>query len=236
MKEPLYLRDSYLRSWSTRVKSANGKFIVLEETGFYPKSGGQPWDTGTMKRVSDGKVFKVVYAGKFSGEISHEADQEGLKEGDEVECGIDWDRRYLFMRSHTASHVLSGIIFKETGALITGNQIAEEKTRIDFSLDNFDRDMFMGFAEKANRIIKESHPVRYVFLSREDAMKDPDLARLAKGMPEGIKEFRVVDIQGFDRQLCGGTHLKNTSEIGALSIVKMENKGKSNRRVYFSLG
>lgn len=235
MKEPLYLKDCYLKDWKTTVKSANGKYIVLEYTGFYPASGGQPWDTGTMKRVSDGKVFKVVYAGKFSGEISHEVDQEGLKPGDGVECEIDWPRRFLYMRYHTASHVLSGLIYKETGAMITGNQIGEDKTRVDFSLDEFDRDLIMGFGEKANKIIQEAHPVNFLFKSREEVMKDPNLLRLARGMPEDIREFRVVDIEGFDKQVCGGTHLKNTSEIGRLKIVGLENKGSSNRRVYFSI-
>jgi misacylated tRNA(Ala) deacylase len=235
MKEPLYLRDSYLKDWKTRVRSVNGKYVVLEDTGFYPASGGQPWDTGKMKRVSDGTVFKVVYVGKFSGEISHEVDQEGLKAGDEVECEIDWDRRYLYMKYHTASHVLSGLIYKETGAMITGNQIGEEKTRVDFSLDEFDRELIMSFGDRANQIIQEAHPVNFLFKSREDVMKDPDLLRLARGMPEEIREFRIVDIEGFDKQVCGGTHLKNTSEIGRLKIVGLENKGKSNRRVYFSL-
>jgi misacylated tRNA(Ala) deacylase len=233
MNQPLYLKDPYLRAWKTVVKSVNGKFVVLEDTSFYPKSGGQPWDTGTIKRGSE--TFRVVFTGKFSGEISHEMDREGLVRGDDVECGVDWDRRYLFMRYHTAAHVLSGLIFRETGATITGNQISEDKTRIDFSLDDFDRDLFMSFEEKANRIIQEAHPVKFMFISKDEAMKNPDLSKLAKGMPEGIKEFRVVDIEDFDKQLCGGTHIRNTSEIGRLSIVKMENKGKSNRRVYFSI-
>ena len=234
MKEPLYLRDCYLKSWKTVVKSAKGKFIVLEDTGFYPKSGGQPWDTGIIK-AKDGKSFKVVYVGRFSGEISHEVNQGGLKEGDEVECEIDWPRRYLFMRYHTASHVLSGLIYRETGAMITGNQIGEDRTRVDFSLEDFDRELFRGFEEKANSIAREAHPVNFLFMSREAAMRDPELVRLARGMSPDIKEFRVVDIEGFDRQFCGGTHLKNTSEMGRLRIVGMENKGKANRRVYFSL-
>jgi misacylated tRNA(Ala) deacylase len=235
MKEPLYLRDCYLKDWKTQVKSANGKYIVLEDSAFYPKSGGQLWDTGTMERVSDGRVFKVVYVGKFSGEISHEVDQEGLKTGDEVGCGIDWPRRYLYMRYHTASHVLSGLIYKETGAMITGNQIGEDKTRVDFSLDEFDRELITSFGDKANKIAKEAHPVNFLFKSREEVMKDPDLFRLARGMPEEIKVFRIVDIEGFDKQVCGGTHFRSTSEIGRLKIVGLENKGRSNRRVYFSL-
>ncbi len=235
MKEPLYLRDCYLKTWKTRVKSAKEKFVVLEDTAFYPKAGGQPWDTGTIKRLSDGREFRVVYAGRFSGEISHELDQEGLRAGDEVECDIDWERRYLFMRYHTAAHVLSGIIYKETGAIITGNQIGEDKTRIDFSLDDFDREKIMSFEERANSLIREAKHVNFLFLSRDDAMKDPELVRLAKGMPSGIKEFRIVEIEDFDRQLCGGTHLRNIKEIGTLKILKLENKGKNNRRVYFSI-
>ena len=233
MKDPLYLKDCYLRNWKTRVNSCRGKFIVLEDTAFYPKSGGQPWDTGTIKRISDGKAFRVVYTGKFSGEISHEVDNEGLRPGDEVECDIDWERRYLFMRYHTAAHVLSGLIYKETGAIITGNQISEDKTRIDFSLDDFDREQIMSFEERANTLIREAKPVNFLFLPRDKALKDPDLVRLAKGMPRDIGVFRVVEIEGFDKQLCGGTHLRNIKEIGSLKILKLDNKGKNNRRVYF---
>jgi misacylated tRNA(Ala) deacylase len=233
--ELLYLKDCYKRKFSAKVLEVNDKYVILDKTCFYYNSGGQPWDTGTMKRASDGRVFRVVYTGKFSGEISHEVDQEGLKEGDEVMCELDWDRRYLFMRYHTASHVLSGLIFRETGAMITGNQIGEDRTRVDFSLDEFDRELFMGFEEKANRIAGEAHPVRFVFMSRNEALGDPDLVRLARGMSPEIREFRVVDIEGFDKQFCAGTHLRNTSEIGRLRIVGMENKGKNNRRVYFSL-
>jgi misacylated tRNA(Ala) deacylase len=235
-KEPLYLRDCYLKSWKTGVKSAKGKFIVLEETGFYPKSGGQPWDTGTMKRVSDGKVFKVVYAGKFSGEISHEVDQEGLKPGDEVGCQIDWERRYLFMRYHTAAHVLSKIIYNETGAVISGNQIGEDRTRIDFDLDEFEKESIQGYVDKANEMIRAGREVRTEFLPYEEAIKIPDFVRTRGDLLQKIKILRVINIVGFDKQACGGTHLRNISEIGRIKLLKTENKGKNNRRVYFSIG
>ncbi len=235
MKEPLYLRDNYLRSWKTRVKSAKEKFIVLEDSAFYPGAGGQPWDTGTMKRVSDSKAFKVVYVGKFSGEISHEVDQEGLKAGDDVECEVDWERRYLFMRYHTAAHVLSKIIFNETGAVISGNQLGADKSRIDFTLEEFDRERIAECVEKANEVIKEKRVVRTEFLPREEAMKIPDFARVNPDLIQKIDTLRVINIEGFDQQPCGGTHLRNIGEVGKIKLIKTDNKGKSNRRVYFSL-
>lgn len=231
----MYLRDSYLKELKAEVVKANGKYVVLDRTIFYPKSGGQPWDTGEVIRMSDGRVFKVIFVGKFEGDISHELDREGLKPGDRVRCKIDWERRYLFMRYHTACHVLSGVIHKETQALITGNQIDTEKTRIDFSLENFDRDEIRGFEEKANQVIERGLPVSINFVSREEVTGNPELVKLAKGIPESIKTIRIIEIKGFDRQACGGTHVKNTKEIGKIRIIKAENKGKNNRRIYFKL-
>lgn len=237
MSEILYLKDCYLKTCEATVKKvSDGKFVVLDRTCMYPNSGGQPYDTGKMIR-SDGKEFKVVYVGKFSGEISHEVENspgEELKPGDKVRCEVDWDRRYIHMRYHTACHVLSGVINEKTNALITGNQIAAEKTRIDFSLETMDREMLPIFEKEANQIIKGNHPVVFDFISREEALKKPHLAMLAKGLPEN-ETIRVVKIGDFNEQACGGTHLKNTSEIGVIKIVDFVNKGKNNRRVYFRL-
>jgi misacylated tRNA(Ala) deacylase len=236
MTEALYLKDCYLKEFGATVASMkDGKFIVLDRTAFYPKSGGQPHDTGRMVRESDGKEFRVVFCGKFSGEISHEVDQEGLQEGDRVKCAIDWDRRYLFMRYHTASHVLAAIIEQETGALITGNQISEEKTRVDFSLEEMDREQMMATEAKVNGIADRGLPVKFSFISREEAEKNPKITKLAKGLPPAIRELRVVEIEGFDINACGGTHLANTKEIGRIRIVGLVNKGKNNRRIYFKL-
>ncbi|MEM7815524.1 MAG: alanyl-tRNA editing protein AlaXM [Candidatus Aenigmatarchaeota archaeon] len=235
MERPIYLLNPYLKEFEATVTRVDRNYVVLDETAFYPNSGGQPFDTGTMERISDHKVFRVVYVGKFGEHISHEVDQTGLDVGDKVFCRIDWDRRYLFMRYHTAAHILSSVINKETGALITGNQIAEDKTRIDFSLEEFNREQIHSFAEKANRIIQEALPIRFHFLSKEDVERDPSLVMLAKGMDPSIKEFRIVEIEGFDRQACGGCHVRNTKEIGRIVIKNIENKGKNNRRVYFTL-
>jgi len=233
MDRPLYLLNPYLKEFEAVVKSVDRTYVVLDQTAFYPNSGGQPFDKGVMERDSDHKVFGVVYVGKFDGLISHEVDQIGLEVGDKVRCRIDWERRYLFMRYHTAAHVLSAIIHRETGAMITGNQIAEDKTRIDFSLEEFSKDRIYSYADEANRIIQNALPLTFSFLSREELTGD--LVKLAKGMDPEISEFRIVEIQSLDRQACGGCHVRNTKEIGRIHVKEIENKGRSNRRVYFTV-
>lgn len=236
----LYLEDSYLKEWEAEVVKADKKFIVLDRTAFYPNSGGQPWDTGEIVKVNGGDVFKIVFVGKFSGNISHEVDNEGLQAGDKVKCRIDWDRRYKHMRMHTAAHVLSGIVEKETGALITGNQLAEDKSRLDLNIEGFDKDKFMDYVKESNELIKKDIPVEVSFIPREDALKDKDLFKLAgvdpeKMLPPSVKQVRLVDIVGLIKEADGGTHVKSLKEIGEIKFVKAENKGKNNRRVYYTL-
>ncbi len=229
----LYITDSYLKRFEATVEEVKeGRFVVLDQTAFYPNSGGQPHDLGVL--VREGEDFPVVYAGLFGGQISHELGRVGLVAGDRVGGSIDWDRRYLFMRSHTACHLLSAVIFRETGAMITGNQIGEKRSRVDFSLDEFDRSMLAESVEEVNRIIKEDRSVKTEIISREEAMEIPDLVRLAKDVPER-EEIRTVEVEGIDLQACGGTHVRRTGEIGRVKMLKAENKGKSNRRVYFEV-
>jgi len=236
MSTPLYFQDCYLKEWDAIVKEVSkGKYVVLDQTAFYPNAGGQPYDTGTMT-TEDGQIFKIVYVGKFSGELSHEVDKEGLESGMKVHCKIDWDRRHVFMRYHTSSHVLDKVIFDDCGANITGNQISLDKTRIDFPLEDFTEEKVKEFERKANEIIQKNIPIELELLPREQAEKKyPDLFRLAKSFPEHIKEIRTVTLKGLDTQACGGTHVNNTSEIGKIEIFKKENKGKNNRRIYFRL-
>ena len=234
--QALYLNDSYLKEFKTTVKSiSDDKYIILEETAFYPKSGGQPCDTGKLIKEDDNTEYPIIYAGKFSGKISHETSKSGLKVGDKVTGLINWDKRHLFMRYHTACHVLSTVINKETNAQITGNQIGEEKTRVDFSLENFDREQITSYEEKTNNILKQNLIVTTKFMPREEAFKIPAIVKLKMHLPESIKEIRVIEIGNFDKQACAGTHIKNTSEIGTIKILKAENKGKDNRRIYFKL-
>ncbi|MBU1974924.1 MAG: alanyl-tRNA editing protein [Nanoarchaeota archaeon] len=233
MTKALYMDDCYLKEFDAIVASVkDDKYVVLDQTLFYPNSGGVEHDTGTLIK-EDGTEFKVVFAGKFSGEISHEVDQPGLKPGDKVHGVLDWDRRYLLMRYHTAAHVLSGVFSQETQAQITGNQLTTQKGRIDFALDNFDREQLSGYFEKANSLIEKDLPIKIYAMSREEA--DPMVFKLAKAMPSSMKEFRIVDIEGFDRQADGGAHVKSLKEVGPLEFLKAENKGKNNRRVYFRI-
>ena len=233
MTEKLFSKDCYMKEFDATVIAANGNIIELDRTAFYPNSGGQPDDTGIISCGSEDYVVGVVR--KEQGRILQEVDREGLKQGDKVHGQIDWVRRYIHMRYHTASHVLSGVVYRETGAVITGNQIAADKTRIDFDLENFDRAKLKEYEEKANSVLSGNHPVVIRFISREAAAKIPNVTKLAMGLPESVKEVRIVSVEGFEQEACGGTHLANTSEAGQIEIIGAENKGKSNRRIYFRL-
>ncbi|MEM3374493.1 MAG: alanyl-tRNA editing protein [Candidatus Woesearchaeota archaeon] len=232
---PLFMDNSYLKEFDAIVEKANGKYIILNKTAFFPKSGGVDNDTGVITRKSDNKQFKVIFVGKFDGFISHEVDEEGLKEKDEVHCIIDWDRRYLLMRYHTAAHVLSGIFNKDYNLKITGNQLTTEKGRIDFDMETMDLNLIKEAFEKANSLIKKDLPIKIYYKSREEAEKDPSLFKLAIGFPHDIKEIRIVEIENFDAQADGGCHVKSLKEIGKIVFLEAVNKGKNNRRVYFKI-
>jgi misacylated tRNA(Ala) deacylase len=234
--EALYLTDSYLKECEATVESVkDGKYVVLDRTIFYPKSGGQPSDTGKLIRASDGANFVVVFAGKFDGRISHEVDKPGLGPGDKVKCAIDWGRRYALMRSHTAAHIIASVVNRRTGALITGNQLELEKTRFDFSLENFDREKLNEFVNETNEILRQDIEIKTYSLAREEAMKIPGIVKLAGALPPNIEILRIVEIPGVDIQADGGTHVKNVREVGQIEILECVNKGKNNRRVYFKL-
>jgi len=234
MTEALYMNDSYLKEWDANViKVKDDKYIVLDKTAFYPKGGGQPCDEGIMTK--NGDSFKVIYVGKFSGKISHEVDKPGLKVGDSVHCKLDWDRRYTYMRYHTAAHLISNILYRKAKAKITGNQIELEKTRIDFSMNDYSPEKLMEYVDEANRIIRQDLPITIDYMSREKVFDKPELARLAMGLPNKIKEFRIVRIGDIDEQVDGGTHINHLNEIGEIEVIKTVNKGKDNRRIYFKL-
>ncbi len=234
MTRTLYLDDSYLRECdSTVVSVKDGKYVVLDKTIFYPISGGQPSDTGKILRGKED--FKVVHVGKFSEKISHEVDREGLVEGDSVHCFLNWKRRYKLMRSHTAAHVFASLLCRGTGALVTGNQIEEDKVRFDFNLKEYDREIICDYIEKANQLFRKDISVKWYSLPRKEALKIPEIIKMARATPPNISSLRIVEIVGVDKQADGGTHVRNLKEVGQIRLLKTVNKGKFNRRVYFTL-
>lgn len=234
MTKALYLVDSYLKEADAKVVSVkDGRFVVLDQTIFYPNGGGQPYDTGKIMRGEE--AFCVVYVGKFSGEISHEVDHAGLQAGDSVHLILDWERRYKLMRSHTAAHVVASLLNQGTGALITGNQLDVDHVRFDFNLEQFDREVLEAYLEKANKLFAADVAVKWYELPREEALKIPGVVKMAGAFPPDLPSLRIVEIVGVDKQADGGTHVQNLKEVGQVQFLKSENKGKSNRRIYFKL-
>ncbi len=236
MTSALYLTNSYTKECSATVLSVkDGKFVILDQTVFYPKSGGQANDEGVIK-TSDGREVKVMFVGKFDGQISHQVEPGNvLNEGDKVQCIIDWSKRYKLMRMHTAAHLLSAIMNKEANVLITGNELQPDQSRMDFDFEKMDAELMKGFIAKANDSIKKNIAVKTYFLPREEALKIQGIVKLAHVFPPEEKELRIVEIEGVDIQADGGTHVNNLSEIGEIVFLKVENKGKERKRVYYTL-
>jgi misacylated tRNA(Ala) deacylase len=202
---------------------------------FYARGGGQPGDVGTIK-YTDGEV-EVVDTIRREGKILHVvADSLGLEPGSEVEGLIDWDRRYRLMRTHTALHALSGVVWRDFGAKVTGGNMEPGMARMDFELDA----MSAEFGREVERILNEEltkgYTAEVLFLARDAALTDPELIRTkANLIPEYVTEIRVIDIVGLDRQADGGTHVRSTLEVGAVRVVKTESKGKANKRMRIEL-
>ena len=209
--------------------------LILDQTCFYYNSGGQPSDKGKLVRVSDGVEAEVKEVRKMDGEVVHiPASPSHFAVDDVVKGEIDWQRRHQLMRMHTAGHALSAVFFK-SGVLITGNQLDTDKSRFDFSLEEFDRALIDSIIAETNAECAKGLAVRVYSLPREEALKLPGMVKLAGTLPPSLTTLRIVEIVGLDVQADGGTHVKNTSEIGKIELVKLENKGAKNRRIYFTL-
>lgn len=228
-----YMENSYIRDFDAMIiEIIDGKFVVLNKTYFYPNSGGQANDTGEM--VDGYNAFKVINVSKRDGKVVHELDKLGIK-GEKVHCIIDWGRRYAHMKAHTAMHILCECFSREANVLITGNQINVDKSRVDFNLEVMDRELIERCIKSANDTISKNLATKNYVITREEADKNPKLTKLAMGLPQTIKEVRIVEIGDFDMQADGGTHVLNTSEIGKIELISINNKGKNNRRLYFKL-
>ena len=233
MTRAIFLEDCYAKELEATVVSAQGSSVELDGSIFCYAGGGQPSDQGKIAR--GGEEFSVLDVRKESGRIINRLDREGLGAGDKVRLILDWERRLKLMRGHTAMHVLSAVVNKRTGALITGGQIGLDKSRIDFSLEDFDREKVAGYVGEANDAIGRNQEIKTYFMKREEALKLPGMVKLANAAPPDAEDLRIVEIGDVDRQADGGTHVKNTSEIGKIEVAEIKNKGKNNRRVYFRL-
>ena len=230
MTEKLFWKDMYMREFDAKVESVDETGVRLDRTAFNPRGGGLVSDIG---KLNDAEVTEVV---KKDEEVYHVLGGGAtLKAGDAVHGVIDWEKRHRVMRMHTTAHILSAVVNRETGALITGNSIAPIESRIDFSLEAFDKEQFGAYVKMANEAAASGAEVQSFFMKREEALSTPGLVKLANALPPAVAELRIVKIGEIDTQADGGVHVKNTSEIGEIVVNRIENKGKSNRRLYFSL-
>jgi len=232
--ELLYLPDSYLREFEATIAEVEGSKVVLDRTAFYPQGGGQPSDVGTLLD-DQGQIYRVLKVTK-KGKVFHKLDREPPPVGSRVHGEIDWEHRYKLMRTHTALHILCGVIFRDYGASVTGGNMEPLRARMDFELEHMSADFAQEVEEKINREVEAAHRVKISVLPREEAFQIPDLIRTKINLlPEGIREVRVVEIEGLDMQADGGTHVANTSEVGHIRVVGHESKGRINKRLRIAL-
>jgi misacylated tRNA(Ala) deacylase len=234
--DDLYARDAYLAMTDATVTEATEDGIVLDRTVFYPRGGGQPGDTGTIRW--DGGEVRVADTVKRGLDVLHllETNQRPSTAGVAVTAEIDWARRHRLMRTHTALHALSGIVFRDYGARVTGGNMEPGVARMDFELDAITQEFGREVEEKLNSALAEDRPVHVMFLPRAEALADPDLIRTKVSLiPDHVDPIRVIDIEAIDRQADGGTHVRSTAEVGAVRVVKTENKGKGFKRMRIEL-
>lgn len=221
-----YLRDAFVREFDATVIAVDGNRVALDATYFYPTGGGQPHDTGTLGAAHVSEVRK-------EGELAWHTLQGPVPNvGDGVHGVVDWDRRFKLMRTHTAMHILCGVIWNEWQVPVTGGNMEPLSARMDFEFDPLPEGFAQRVEELVNEAIERDHPITVGFLPRDTAVMDEDLIRTKVSLiPETVKEIRVVDIVGLDKQADGGTHVASTKDVGRLRVVKLENKGRGNKRV-----
>lgn len=236
MTELLYMDDSYLREFEAEVVEVKGEKVFLDRTAFYPGGGGLPHDVGWLHRVGEpSKRYQVTEVGKEAGNVYHVVKEHDFNPGERLKGILDWERRYKVMRMHTGLHVLISVLNKDYGVLVTGNKVAPDRSRVDVNLEKPDREMVARAFEEANEILERGLPVKIYYMPREEAMKIPGIVKLAKALPPKVEKLRIVEIEGVDIQADGGPHVSNTKEVGRLVFLKLENKGRNNRRIHFTL-
>ena len=226
MTELLYLRDAYLQEFDATVTAVDDERVALDQTAFYPTGGGQPHDTGTLAGAA------VTEVRKEGDVVWHTLDGDVPGVGERVHGVVNWERRHQLMRTHSALHVLCGVIWNEWGKAVTGGNMEPLEARMDFEFNPLPDGFGPRVQDLVNAEIAADRPIEIAFLSRDTAVEDEDLIRTKVNMiPESVTEIRVVDIVGLDKQADGGTHVARTGEIGRFEVVKTESKGKGNKRL-----
>jgi misacylated tRNA(Ala) deacylase len=233
----LYQRDSFLRTFEATVLAVEDRSIILDQTAFYPGGGGQMADRGTLSW--DGGQLALANLTKRDDVVRHEISSEAGElppPGATVRGELDWEFRYRMMRTHTALHMLCGIIFRDFGAQVTGGQMYADHARMDFAMPTFTNELVRDIEARVNETVAADLPVKVYFLPREQAFEIPDLIRTKINLlPPGINEIRIVEIVGLDLQADGGTHVRSTSEVRGVRVLKTENKGRENKRMEIAL-
>jgi misacylated tRNA(Ala) deacylase len=236
MTELLYHTDAYLKEFDAQVVAVDGERVALDRTAFYATSGGQPNDTGTLS--AGGNSWQVTNVRREGEHVWHALVGEGMPEvGVPLHGAVDWERRYKLMRTHTALHLLCGVIWRDHQAAVTGGNMDTDEGRLDFELRDFSNELAQEIVARVNAEVAADRPVEVKILPREEAFAIPDLIRTKINLlPEGIAEVRTVNIVGLDLQADGGTHVARTGEVGAVTLIKTRSKGASNKRIIIGLG
>lgn len=234
MTEQLYQIDSYAREFEAVVTAVEGPAVGLDRSAFYPGGGGQPCDLGGLEwNAGSAQVVRVQRQGA---RVWHTLDGDPPPVGAAVHAVLDWERRYRLMRTHTALHVLCGVVWRDYGASVTGGNMEPLKGRMDFEFETMRKELVAEIEGNANAEIEKGHPVRIAILPRDEAFLIPDLIRTKINLlPPQIREVRTVEIVGLDLQADGGTHVANTSEVGRVRVADYKSKGAINKRIYIAL-
>ncbi len=230
MTKKLYWEQPYSQEFTGNVVSVEGAKVELDQTLFYPRGGGVAFDTGVL---GDIKVIETI---KDDDRIWHTLESSpNFSQGQRLTGKVDWDRRHRLMRMHTAGHLLSALFYSRANCRITGNQIDVDRSRMDFNLEEFDRGRIETYVDEGNKLISNDALVKTYFLDREEALRLPEMVKLAEAAPPADDRLRIVEITGVDKQADGGLHVAHLKEIGKIQLLKLENKGKTNRRLYYDV-
>lgn len=234
MTELMYQTDAYLKEFEAVVQGVEGPEFSLDRTAFYPRGGGQPSDHGILQ--TEDTQLSVVEVRKSGADVWHRLDSGVLNPGDRVHGVLDWDRRYTLMRTHTAMHILCGVVWRDYGASVTGGNMEPGRGRMDFEFERMQKELVDEIEDKINAEVRAARDLRVTILPREEAFKIPDLIRTKINLlPPAIEQVRVVEIIGLDLQADGGTHVANTREVGPLKVVDYKSKGAINKRLVIEL-